>query len=196
MTTSDVKYNPVVKGELDIITDEIEKFHQSNLAVSYFLNCIKPHLFSIEQKVGKSSIEHIFISTKIVEISVTRTLALTSTNDIIDQLSPSDTVKYYYNQRDNLTKALSIMRILENMNMDYAYRINEFNRINLEIMHKCHEIGIDTRTTAQKSIDTIKTVGETTGFIATATAGCAFGIAIKMAIVIVIFLILMAIIGA
>ncbi len=55
--------------------------------------------------------------------------------------------------------------------------------------------GIDTRTSKQKSIDHLKTAGAVTGIVAKETAGCAIGLAIKVGIVIVIFLILMAIFG-
>ena len=55
--------------------------------------------------------------------------------------------------------------------------------------------GIDIRTTTKKSIDQLKNVGAITGEVAKGTAGCAIELAIKIAIVVVIFMILMAIIG-
>ncbi len=199
---SDEKYCDIVKGEMKIINEEIELFNQAhyttNLNVSDFLECVNHHLASIEQKIGKNSIEYINLSTKIVNVICNRVFAyinLSSEDNILDKLSTSETVKFYVNQREILVEALRICRKLENMNMDYAYRIKIFNKVKANVENKCHEKGIETRTTIQKNIDQLKAVGNVTGEVAKETAGCIVTLAIKIAIVIVIFLILMAIFG-
>lgn len=116
-------------------------------------------------------------------------------DNIIDKLSPSDTVKYYANQREILIEVLNICRRLENMNMDYAYRIKTFHKIKDDIEKTCREKGIETRTSTQKNIDHLKTVGVVTGEVAMETAGCLISMVVKVAIILVIFLILMAIFG-
>lgn len=193
------EYRLIVKGELDVIADNIEQFGQTRFIecnqLTNFLNKIKQPLISIEQKIGKNSIEYIDISTKIVDEVLSKLNNFALMDNEIEQLSTADTVKYYANQRSNLIESLIVLRTLEEMNMDYSYRINEFSKVKLKIERRCHEVGIDTRTSTQKGIDKLKTVGEFTGVVAKETAGCAFELAIKIAIVIVIFLILMAIIG-
>lgn len=195
-------YREIVKGEIEILREEIEKFNQNHytakLNASDFLECVTPHLVSIERKIGRNSIEHINISTQIVDAICKKILVLTnltSANSIVNKLSPSDIVKYYANQRENLTEALNICRKLENMNMDYAYHIKTFNKIKGDIERTCHEKGIETRTSTQKNIDYLKTVGTVTGGVAMETAGCLISMAVKVAIIVVIFLILMAIFG-
>lgn len=94
--------------------------------------------------------------------------------------------------------AVVICRKLESWNMDYAYRIKKFNTIKKEIEDLCREKHIDTRTSMQKGVEQLKTVGEITGVVAKETketAGCTIELAIQIAIVIVIFLILMTIFG-
>ena len=155
-------------------------------------------MVSIEQKLGRNSIEYIDISTKIVDVICNRLIAytnLSSADSIISKLSASETVKFYANQRENFVEALRICRKLENMNMDYAYRMKVFNKVKSDIENICHEKGIETRTAAQKSIDQLKTIGSVTGVVALETAGCLVTIAVKIAIILVIFLILMAIFG-
>lgn len=195
-------YREIVKGEIEILREEIEKFNQNHytakLNASDFLECVTPHLVSIERKIGRNSIEHINISTQIVDAICKKILVftnLTSADSIVNKLSPSDIVKYYANQRENLTEALNICRKLENMNMDYAYHIKTFNKIKGDIERTCHEKGIETRTSTQKNIDYLKTVGTVTGGVAMETAGCLISMAVKVAIIVVIFLILMAIFG-
>lgn len=202
MANSDEKYRDIVKGEMEIIYDEIEQFNQTNntanLSVSIFLDRVSHHLVSIEQKLGRNSIEYIDISTKIVDVICNRLIAytnLSSADSIISKLSASETVKFYANQRENFVEALRICRKLENMNMDYAYRMKVFNKVKSDIENICHEKGIETRTAAQKNIDQLKTIGSVTGVVALETAGCLVTIAVKIAIILVIFLILMAIFG-
>ena len=57
------------------------------------------------------------------------------------------------------------------------------------------EIGIDTRTAIQRSFDKFKNVGECAGIVAKETLGCVLVMTLKIAVVIVIFLGLMAIVG-
>lgn len=202
MANSGEKYRDIVKGEMEIIYDEIEQINQTNntanLSASVFLDRVSHHLVSIEQKLGRNSIEYIDISTKIVDVICNRLIAytnLSSADSIISKLSASETVKFYANQRENLVEALRICRKLEIMNMDYAYRMKVFNKVKGDIESICLEKGIETRTTAQKNIDQLKTVGSVTGEVALETAGCLVTMAIKIAIIVVIFLILMAIFG-
>ena len=202
MANLDEKYRDIVKGEMEIIYDEIEQFNQTNnttnLSASVFLDRVSHHLVSIEQKLGRNSIEYIDISTKIVDVICNRLIAytnLSSTDSIISKLSASETVKFYANQRENFVEALRICRKLENMNMDYAYRMKVFNKVKGDIESTCSEKGIETRTTTQKNIDQLKTVGSVTGEVALETAGCLVSMVVKIAIILVIFLILMAIFG-
>lgn len=195
-------YNDIIRGEIEIIHEELDNLNHNpytaNIGVLPILENVTPHLASIETKIGKSSIDHINISTEIVDVISNRILAYIEScysDNIITNLSAQETVKLYANQRENLTEAIRICRKLENMNMDYAYRIKTFNETKKEIENLCNKKGIDTRTSTQKSIDNLKTVGAVTGVIAKETAGCAIGLVIKVAIVIVIFLILMAIFG-
>lgn len=192
----------IVKGEIEILREEIEKFNQNHntakLNASDFLECVTPHLVSIERKIGRNSIEHISISTQIVDAICKKILVFTNptfADSIVNKLSPSDMVKYYANQRENLTEALNICRKLENMNMDYEYHIKTFNKIKGDIERTCYEKGIETRTSTQKNIDHLKTVGTVTGEVAMETAGCLISMAVKVAIILVVFLILMAIFG-
>ena len=202
MANSDEKYRDIVKGEMEIIYDEIEQFNQTNntanLSASIFLDRVSHHLVSIEQKLGRNSIEYIDISTKIVDVICNRLIAytnLSSADSIISKLPASETVKFYANQRENFVEALRVCRKLENMNMDYAYRMKVFNKVKSNIENICHEKGIEIRTTVQKNIDKLKTVGSVAGVVALETAGCLVTIAVKFAIILVIFLILMAIFG-
>lgn len=196
------KYSSFVEGEVNVIAEEIEDFvkapYSANLKALEFMNRVSPHMASIEHKSGRNSMDYINISTEIVDIVIERTLdyiGLSQSNNVLDSLSPSDTVKFYSHQRENLEEALDICRKLENLNMDYAYRIHIFNGAKEKIINKCKEKGIETRTTAQKSLDQLKSVGEVTGVVAKETAGCVLTLAIKVVIVVVFFLILMAIIG-
>ena len=202
MANSDEKYRSIVKGEFEIIYDEIEQFdktnYTANLSASVFFDKVSRHLASIEQKLGRNSIEYIDISTKIADVICIRLIAytnLSSADNIISKLSASETVKFYANQRENFVEALRICRKIENMNIDYAYRMKVFNKVKSDIESACREKGIETRTTAQKNIDHLKTAGSVTGEIALETAGCLVTMAIKIAIILVIFLILMAIFG-
>lgn len=202
MANSDEKYRSIVKGEFEIIYDEIEQFdktnYTANLSASVFFDKVSRHLASIEQKLGRNSIEYIDISTKIADVICKRLIAytnLSSADNIISKLSASETVKFYANQRENFVEALRICRKIENMNIDYAYRMKVFNKVKSDIESACREKGIETRTTAQKNIDHLKTAGSVTGEVALETAGCLVTMAIKIAIILVIFLILMAIFG-
>ena len=202
MANSDEKYRSIVKGEFEIIYDEIEQFdktnYTANLSASVFFDKVSRHLASIEQKLGRNSIEYIDISTKIADVICIKLIAytnLSSADNIISKLSASETVKFYANQRENFVEALRICRKIENMNIDYAYRMKVFNKVKSDIESACREKGIETRTTAQKNIDHLKTAGSVTGEVALETAGCLVTMAIKIAIILVIFLILMAIFG-
>lgn len=79
MANLDEKYRDIVKGEMEIIYDEIEQFNQTNnttnLSASVFLDRVSHHLVSIEQKLGRNSIEYIDISTKIVDVICNRLIA-------------------------------------------------------------------------------------------------------------------------
>ena len=202
MISQDKHYNDIIKGEIEIIHEELDNLihnpYTVNIGVLPILENVTPHLASIEQKIGKSSIDHINISTEIVDVISNRILDYIEScysDSLITNLSAQETVKLYANQRENLTEGIRICRKLESMNMDYAYRVKIFNTTKKEIENRCNKKGIDTRTSTQKSIDNLKTVGAVTGVIAKETAGCAIGLVIKVAIVIVIFLILMAIFG-
>ena len=56
-------YREIVKGEIEILREEIEKFNQQHysakLNASDFLECVTPHLDSIGRKTGRNSIEYI-----------------------------------------------------------------------------------------------------------------------------------------
>lgn len=202
MANLDEKYRDIVKGEIEIIYEEIEQFNQinytANFNVSVFLDSVSRHLESIEHKLGINSFEYIDISTKIVDVICNRLIAytnLSSADSIIRKLSASETVEYFANQRENFVEALRICRVLEKMNMDYAYRMKVFNKVKGDIEDACREKGIETRTTTQKNIDHLKMVGSVTGEVAKETAGCLATMALKIVILLVIFLILMAIFG-
>lgn len=202
MMNGNNKYSDIVKGEINIIHDEIEKFYHvpytANLNVSNFLERVAPHLASIEQKLGKNSIDYIYISTLIVDIISERVLVYIkeeSSASIVEKMSATETVKFYASQRDNLIEALNVCRMLEVMNIDYEYRIKTFNVLKNELENNCREKGIDTRTITQKTIERIQEVGIVTGVVAKETVGCVVELAIKIAIVVAIFWILMAIIG-
>ena len=72
MANWDDRYQDIVKGEIEIIYDEIVQFNQTNytanLSLSNFLDRVSHHLESIEQKLGRNSFEYIDISTKIVDV--------------------------------------------------------------------------------------------------------------------------------
>lgn len=202
MVRSDKGYNEAVNGEIMIIREELDNLchapYTPNLDIFPIIENIRPHLFSIEQKIGKPSIDHVNISTEIVAAISHRMLAYINTsyyNSIIDKLSVQETVEFYANQRNNLMEALRICKELEGWNMNYAYRIKNFNVIKNQIEVQCQQMGIDTRSSIQKSVDQFKTVGKVTEVVAKETAGCAIELAIKVAIIIVIFLILGTIIG-
>ena len=127
MTNLCDKYRDIVKGEIEIINDEIEQFNQTNytanLSVSIFLDRVSCHMESIEQKLGRNSFEHIDFSTKIVDVICNRLIVytnLSSADSIISKLSASETVDFFAKQRENFVEALHICRKLEKMNMDYA----------------------------------------------------------------------------
>ena len=202
MTNLGDKYRDIVKGEIEIINDEIEQFNQTNytanLSVSIFLDRVSCHMESIEQKLGRNSFEYIDISTKIVDVICNRLMAclnLSSADSIISKLTASETVEFFANQRENFVEALGVCRKLEKMNMDYAYRMKVFNKVKGDIEDACREKGVETRTTTKKNIDHLKMVGSVTGEVAKETAGCLATMALKIVIVLVIFLILMAIFG-
>lgn len=194
-----MNYNEIIGGEIKIIHEELDKLCQSPYTPNDILGIIEnitPHLDSIEQKIGKSSIDHINISTEIVDLISNRILTyITTPNLDINKLSTQEIVNFYANQRKYLMNALMICKKLEGWNMDYAYRVKKFNPTKKEIEDQCRKKSIDTRSSIQKGVDQLKNVGEITGVVAKETAGCIFTLAIKVAIVLVIFLILMAIIG-
>ena len=196
------EYRDIIKGEVEIINEEITQFNQlhytSKINASFFLDRVNHHLISIEQKVGKNSIEYINISTKIVDVICNRLIAysnLSTMDSIIGKLSASEAVKFYANQRETLEEALRICRRLENMNMDYAYRMKVFNKFKGNLESACREKGVETRAPIQKNIDQLKTIGSVTGEVALETAGCLATLAVKVVIILAIFLILMAIFG-
>lgn len=195
-------YLNIIKGEVDIIHEEINLFVSSELSASLnvtnFLERVKHHLDSIERKTGTNSIDYIKISTEIVEVISRRILEYTNfqnSDKVADKLSSSETVKFFAYQRSKLEEALDTCRKLEKMNMDYAYRMRIFNKTKEKIVNRCHDKSIDTRTSTQKGIDQLKAAGSVTGDIAVETAGCAIRLALQTAVIIVIFLILMAIFG-
>lgn len=194
-------YSDIIQGEVEIIHEEIENFQNSRydsvLNVSAFLDSMKIHLSSIENKTGTNSIDYIRISTEVVDVISNRILSYFdySSNNFADNKSASEMVQLFSNQRKNLEEALASFRTIESFNMDYAYRIKKFNKAKSVLENMCIEKGIDIRTATQKSIDQLKNVGAITDEVAKGTAGCAIELAIKIAIVVVIFMILMAIIG-
>ena len=197
MISQDKHYNDIIKGEIEIIHEELDNIihnpYTVNIGVLPIFENVTPHLASIEQKIGKSSIDHINISTEIVDVISNRILNYIEScysDSLITKLSAQETVKLYANQRENLTEAIRICRKLESMNMDYAYRVKIFNTTKKEIENRCNKKGIDTRTSTQKSIDNLKTVGAVTGVIAKETAGCAIGLVITVAMVIVKYVLL------
>lgn len=194
-------YSEVIKGEVEIIHEEIEKFQaydcESILKASAFLNSINNPFVSIENKIGTNSIDYIKISTEVVDVTSNKLLSFFdySSNHFAEDKSASEMVQFFSNQRRNLEEALATFRILEHYNMDYAYRIKKFNKAKSEIENLCIEKGIDIRTRTQKSIEQLKKVGAITGEVAKDATGFAIGFAIKVAIILAVFLIIMAIIG-
>lgn len=194
-------YSEVIKGEVEIIHEGIEKFLDSDcesiLGSSAFLDGIKEPFMSIENKVGTNSIDYINISTEVVDATSNKLLSFFdhSSNQFAENKSAPEMVQFFSNQRKNLEEALATFRILEHYNMDYAYRIKIFNKAKSEIENLCVEKGIDIRTKTQKSIDQLKKVGTITGEVAKDASGCAIKFVIEVAIVLVVFLIIMAIIG-
>ena len=194
-------YSEVIKGEVEIIHEEIGRFLDSNcesiLDASTFLDSIKNPFMSIENKVGTNSIDYINISTEVVDVTSNKLLSFFdySSNQFAENKSASEMVQFFSNQRKNLEEALATFRILDHYNMDYAYRIKKFNKAKSEIENLCVEKGIDIRTRTQKSIEQLKKVGTITGEVAKETSGCAIKFVIEVAIVLVVFLIIMAIIG-
>lgn len=195
-------YSDIICGEIKIIHEELESLCQTPCAINKdlldLIERITAHLASIEQRVGKLSIDYINICTEIVDVVSNRILIYINgsfSEDAIDRLSAQETVKLYANQRQNLLDVYAICKKLESWNIDYSYRIKKFNPIKKSIEDLCREKHIDIRSSMQKSVDRLKSAGEITGVVVKETAGCAIGIAIKVAIVIVIFLILMAIFG-
>lgn len=192
-------YSEIIQGEVEIIHEEIENFQNAHydtiLNVSAFLDSMKIHLSSIENKTSTNSIDYIRISTEVVDVISNRILSYFdyTLNNYADNKSASEMVQLFSNQRKNLEEALANFRTIENFNMDYAYRIKKFNKAKSAIENMCIEKGIDIRTAKQKNIDKLKNVGAITGEVAKGTAGCAIELAIKIAIVVVIFMILMAI---
>ena len=201
MTSFSNPYRNIVEGEINIIHEEIENFNKNHQTTNQdafnFLECVNPHLMSIEQKIGKNSTEYINISTRIVDTICNKFLIFTnlSSDNIINNLSDSDIVKFYAKEKEKLVNALRICQKLEKMNIDYEYRIKIFNKTKDNIEKACQEKGIETRTSIQKNIDNLKTIGSVTGEAALHTAGCLASLAIKIVIVLLIFLALMAIFG-
>ena len=62
MANLDERYRDIVKGEMEIIYDEIEQFNQTNnttnLSASVFLDRVSHHLVSIEQKLGRNFVDY------------------------------------------------------------------------------------------------------------------------------------------
>lgn len=71
-------YNKVIDGEIKIIHEELDNLcqapHTNSIDVLTVIENISPHLASIEQKIGKSSIDHINICTEIVDVISNRML--------------------------------------------------------------------------------------------------------------------------
>ncbi len=140
----DKKYSDVIRGEIEIINEELathlNKHVTPKLCTLALIEYVSPYLNSIEQKTDRSSIDHINISTEIVDAILNKILVYTNNSyseSVIDTLSAQDTVAFYANQRENLMEALRTCRKLENMNMDYAYRIKNFNPSKKEIEEYC-----------------------------------------------------------
>ena len=127
-------YSDIIQGEVEIIHEEIENFQNSRydsvLNVSAFLDSMKIHLSSIENKTGTNSIDYIRISTEVVDVISNRILSYFdySSNNFADNKSASEMVQLFSNQRKNLEEALASFRTIESFNMDYAYRIKKFNK--------------------------------------------------------------------
>lgn len=192
----------VTRGEFEIINDELDRFKNikelGKIDLIGFLDSLKPHLDSIENKTGTNSIALIRASTFIVDAISKKIMELARSceNDIdLEHLSTTETIDFIANRSRILLNSAEVCRRMEKLNMDYAYRIKFFNHTKEEIERICKEKGLDSRSTTQKTIDTLKSVGTTTGEIAAETAGCALEMAIKIGITIVAFMILMAIFG-
>ena len=149
MTSFSNPYRNIVEGEINIIHEEIKNFNKiyqtTNQDTFNFLECINPHLLSIEKKIGKNSTEYINISTQIVDTICNKILIFTnlSSDNIINNLSDSDIIKFYAKEKENLVEALRICQKLEKMNIDYEYRIKIFNKTKDNIEKACQEKGID-----------------------------------------------------
>lgn len=200
--TMAITYSDNVKGEVEIIHEEILGFKNSRISpildFSKFINNTKNHLASMESKIGTNSIDYINISTEIVDAILDRLLSYVSfsdSNTSIDNVSATEMVQIYANKRKNLESAIEVIQTIEKLNMDYAYRIKKYNNVKEYIENKCRETGIDIRTTTQKSLDQLKVIGGFTGEMAKISAGCALELAIKIAIAIAVLFIIMAIIG-
>lgn len=197
-----IVYNEAISGEILIIYEEIERLYHApytaKLDVSPFLDSVMLPLDSIERKTGTSSIDYINISTLIVDVISNIIIVYTNILDLevsSNHLYSAETANYFVNQKDNLIEALRICRKLEDMNIDYAYRIKKFNTLKMSIERQCKEYGIDTRTPSQKRIDQLKAARETTVTAVKDTAGCAMELVIKAAIIIGVLLLLMGIVG-
>lgn len=203
MISTNEKNYDIIKGEIDIIHEEFEKLDSQNFIIGLhfydFLENIRRPLSSIENKIGTNSIEYITISTEIVDAILKRISVYTnddSYNNIIRELTASETVKFYANQRKLLIEAYNVCDKIEFLNMDYAYRTRTFNPTKEYLRIKCKENGIDLRTSTQKKIDNFKAISTATSEIAKGAAGCAVEIVIKIVVVLLLFLIIMAIVGA
>ena len=101
------EYSDIIQGEVEIIHEEIENFQKSRydsvLNVSAFLDSIKIHLSSIENKTGTNSIDYIRISTEVVDVISNRILSYFdySSNNFSDNKSASEMVQLFSNQRKN-----------------------------------------------------------------------------------------------
>ena len=105
MISQDKHYNDIIKGEIEIIHEELDNLihnpYTVNIGVLPILENVTPHLASIEQKIGKSSIDHINISTEIVDVISNRILDYIEScysDSLITNLSAQETVKLYANQ--------------------------------------------------------------------------------------------------
>ena len=97
------EYSDIIQGEVEIIHEEIENFQKSRydtvLNVSAFLDSIKIHLSSIENKTGTNSIDYIRISTEVVDVISNRILSYFdySSNNFADNKSASEMVQLFFN---------------------------------------------------------------------------------------------------
>lgn len=192
----------VTRGEFEIINDELVRLKNTKSIMEIDFNDLfdrlKPHLKSIENKTGVNSIALINASTFIVDaisIKIIELIEYYDQEQELEHLSTADTIEFIANRRRILIDAAEICRKMDKLNMDYAYRIKFFSHTEDEVERICKEKGIDPRSISQKRIDTLKSVGETTGEIAVETAGCALEMGIKIAIVMGIAMALMAIFG-